>query len=226
MLCNSIFFHLADQFVVLTESDRQSYAKLKCPSAVIPNAIFQPCHERALLNRKIILAAGRMEEVKGFDILISAFSEIADKHPEWKLCICGSGSQEALLREQIRDCHLTNRVLLPGMVKNINDYMRNASVFALSSRSEGFSLVLIEAMSHGLPIVSFDLPAIHEICGEGAALIARQEDIHDFSQKLELMVSSDTLRHSLGDKAYELSKRYSIASIADRWISLFQKLLA
>ncbi len=225
LLCNSVLFRLADRFVVLTESDRQSYTKFNCPSEVIQNANFKPCHERAALNSKIILAVGRMEDAKGFDMLIRAFSEIADKHPEWKLCICGSGSQEASIRRQIEDLHITDRVLLPGMVKNINDYMHNASVFALSSRFEGFPLVLIESMSHGLPVVSFDLPSVHEICSEKAIMIVDQGDVHGFSKKLDAVVSSASLRQHMGDTAYELSKRYSVASIAERWVSLFQELL-
>ncbi len=225
LFCNSVLFRLADKFIVLTESDRQSYAKLKCPSEVIPNANFKPDQARASLNSKIILAAGRIETVKGFDRLVNAFSEIADKHPEWKLCICGAGSQEGSLRSQIEDLHLMDRVILPGMVKNIDEYMQNASVFALSSRSEGFSLVLIEAMSHGLPVVSFDLPAVHEICEGKAALTVNQGDIHEFSQKLDAVISSASLLQSLGENAYELSKRYSVASIAERWVSLFQELL-
>lgn len=224
-LCNALLFRFADKFIVLTENDRRAFARLHCASEVIPNASFIQNDYRSSLEQKVIVSVGRLEEVKGFDRLIDAFAAVSSKFPEWKLCICGSGSVEDSLRRQISAHGLTDRVLLPGAVKNIDEYMRNASIFALSSHSEGFSLVLVEAMSHGLPTVSFDLPAVREICGGTAILFAQQGNINDFSQKLDTLMSSDSLRISLGQSAYEISKKYSIPSISNRWMSLFEELI-
>lgn len=225
LLCNAFMFRMADAFVVLTETDRKLYEALKCPVRIIPNANFKLIHNHSTLNEKIILAAGRIETVKGFDILIDAFFMLANKYPDWNLCICGSGSEEKQLKKQISARHLSDRVLLPGAVKNIDEYMCNASVFALSSRSEGFSLVLIEAMSHGLPIVSFNLPAVQEICKGKGGLVAKQRDAFEFASELDKMLASDALRQKLGGEGIELSKKYSVASISELWMELFQELL-
>ena len=226
LYCNAALFRFADQFVVLTESDRRIYRKLGCRATVIPNANFCPTAVRSTLGEKMILAAGRMETVKGFDRLIEAFSKVAGKHPDWKLCICGGGSLEEQLRLQAQALDLTGRVLFPGSVKNMQDYFQNASVFALTSQSEGFSLVLVEAMSFGLPVVSFDIPAAKEILSEGGGLLVRQGDVCDFAEKLDLLMTDVDLRRKTGDKAFKAAGKYTVSAVCECWMKLFSELLA
>lgn len=222
---NALMFRLADRFVVLSDNDKKSYSRLACKSQVIPNANFKPAAVRSTLDSRLILAAGRIEEVKGFDMLIDAFAGVALQHPEWKLCICGGGSCEESLKKQVAELELTDRVLFPGVCKNMSEYYEKASVFALTSRSEGFSLVLIEAMSHGVPVVSFDLPAPMEICGEDGALMVPGGEIQSLSEALSKLMSSDELRNTLGENAYRRSERYSLAAVSGKWMSLFRELL-
>lgn len=226
LYCNAALFRLADQFVVLTEDDRSVYQKLGCSSIVIPNANFMPTNTRSSLEQKMILAAGRMEAVKGFDRLIAAFSLVAKRHPGWKLCICGGGSLENHLKTQVETLGLHEKVIFPGSVKNIHDYYMKASVFALPSHSEGFSLVLVEAMAAGIPVVSFNLPAAVEILDNGGGLLVPQGDICAFSEKLELLMSDEDLRKELGAKAYVSSEKYDISAIAERWMQLFHDITA
>jgi glycosyltransferase involved in cell wall biosynthesis len=192
---------------------------------VIPNAIFVPAVERAPLDQPMILAAGRFETEKGFDRLVDAFSRISGKYPEWKLCICGSGTQEGRLKEQIERMDLSDRVILPGSVSNIQDYYRNASIFALSSRAEGLALVLLEAIAFGLPVVSFDLPSTKEVL-ENGGFIAAQDDIASFAEKLELLISDPALRSTMGSEAFETAKKYTIPTVSARWMQMFNKLLS
>lgn len=225
LYCNAALLRFADQFVVLTESDRVQYQKMGCRSMVIPNAIFVPTTKKSSLNQPIILAAGRFEVEKGFDRLVDAFSRISKNHPEWKLCICGSGTLENQIKEQIEQLGLSKSVVLPGSVSNIQDYYQNASIFALSSREEGLALVLLEAIAFGLPIVSFDLPCTREVLGNGS-LIAAQGDVISFAEKLELLISDVALRKKVGDEAFVTSQKYTIPAISEQWMQLFNKLLS
>ena len=94
--------------------------------------------KKSNLEEKVILAAGRLEEVKGFDRLIDAFSRIAHKNQDWKLCICGGGSLDAKLKEYANVLGISEQVEFAGNVKNMEHYYRFSSVFAQSSHSEGF----------------------------------------------------------------------------------------
>lgn len=226
LYCNAVFFRLADQFVVLTNSDRDIYRKLKCNSIVIPNANFRPTKERSHLDKKVILAAGRMESVKGFERLIDAFSRVADNYPDWKLCICGGGSLEESLQTQVQNLGISRQVHFPGSVTNMQDYYQNASIFALSSYYEGFPLVLVEAISFGLPSVCFEIPSTEELLADGGGILAPQGDVSAFATGLDRLMSSELLRNKLSNEAYEISQKYSIPNVANSWMQLFNYLIS
>lgn len=218
---NAFLYRYADKFVVLTTSDRNSYSRMGCKAEVIPNACFNAVTEPSRLDNKQILAVGRIEQVKGFDMLIDAFSMVSPNHPEWKLCICGGGTVQEELRLQAARLGISDKVIFPGQVKEMDDYYRNSSVFALSSRNEGFALVLIEAMSYGLPVVSFELPSIADIIGEEECLVAPQGDVQKFAEYLNCILSDEALRVRLGQKARELANKYTPVNVAEHWITLF-----
>ena len=221
IIANTIMFRFADRFLVLNESDRLYYEKTGCKAMVMPNAIFNPAQNLSNLDQKILLSAGRLEQVKGYDRLLQAFAIASQTYPEWKLCICGEGSQREALEKQAAELRIESRVLFPGFVKNMPDYYLKSSAFALSSHYEGFGLTLVDALAHGLPVVSFDLPAVREICGEKAALLAPQDDIDTFAAQLSTLFASDSLRFTMGQRAYERSLDYSLPAIAQRWMELF-----
>ena len=221
---NVLFYRFADRFVVLTTSDQSAYAKMGCKADVIPNACFNEATVPSKLQNRQILAAGRIEHVKGFDRLIEAFAAVAPKHPEWKLCICGGGSFQELLQQQADRLGVSDRVVFPGPVKNMGDFYMNSSVFALSSRNEGFALVLIEAMSYGIPIVSFDIPSVHDIFVDGNCLVVPQGDVQKFAEYLDQLLGDEELRVKFGQESLELSKNYTPVNIANRWIRLFKAL--
>ena len=150
-----------DALAVLTERDAREYARfLTGPPrlAAIPNAVRKLEGERASLNGTTILAAGRLTPQKGFDLLIEAFARLAAAHPDWRLRICGGGPEREELERLIDQHGLADVVSLTGRVKRLGEEMARASLFVLSSRFEGFPLILVEAMSKGLPVVSFDCP--------------------------------------------------------------------
>ncbi len=108
------------------------------------------------LEYKTILTVGRLTHVKGFDLLITAWSKIARQVPGWKVVIVGSGEDELMLKQMAKDLHVEDSIVFAGQQKNMDTFYRQASFFCMSSRFEGLPMVLLEAQSYGLPIVAFD----------------------------------------------------------------------
>ncbi|NJM31140.1 MAG: glycosyltransferase family 4 protein, partial [Rhizobiales bacterium] len=142
---------------------------------VIPNPVIHPSVPARRPGKGVLTAVGRLVPQKGFDILLSAFAEIAPAFPEWKLVIWGDGPERANL-EQIRDrLDLGRRVELPGLSARPGSWMETADAFVLSSRFEGWGNVLTEAMAAGLPVVSFDCPwGPRDMIEDGVVWLARR----------------------------------------------------
>ena len=142
-----------DVLAVLTDRDRAEYAKLldgKVRLASVPNTVRAMGGSKADMDSKTVLAAGRLTAQKGFDFLIDAWADVAARHPDWRLRICGRGHLEDRLREQIEDAGLAGSISLEGPSERLDEDMATSSIFVLSSRFEGFPLVLLEAMGKGL----------------------------------------------------------------------------
>ena len=154
---------------------------------------------------------------KGFDLLIEAFHLFAQHNQEWKLDIVGEGEEEALYRSLITKYHLEDRVFIHPFTNNIQDYYSQAQVYVLSSRWEGFGLVLVEAMAHGLPVVSSDLPTSKEIMGS-FGLYFKSEDVNDLAQRLEDATHIDWSAKS--QEALQIAHKFDVANIITQWKTL------
>ena len=188
-------------------------------NSLMPNQFIQN-------NNKTLLAVGRLEQQKGFDLLIDMFATIANKYNNWQLIILGEGTQRHNLEQQIAKLNLQQRVLMLGAVGNLHHWYNAADIFVFSSRFEGFGCVLAEAMAYGLPVISFACktgPADiieHKVNG----LLVAAEDTRSFTQELSRLIEDEKLRQQLATKAVEVRKKYSIEIIYSQWLQLFTNL--
>jgi glycosyltransferase involved in cell wall biosynthesis len=161
------------------------------------------------------LAVGRFSHRhKGFDLLIEAFHIFAQQNSDWTLDIVGEGVEEELYKSSIQKYHLEDRVFIHPFTNNIQDYYSKAQVYVLSSRWEGFGLVLVEAMAHGLPIVSSDLPTSKEIMGD-FGLYFKNGDIRELAQRLNEATQLDWEEKS--KEAIRIANRFEIKKIVEKW---------
>ena len=166
------------------------------------------------------MAVGRFSRLhKGFDILIEAFHLFSQKNKEWKLDIVGEGVEENLYRSLIEKYNLENRVTIHPFTNQIQEYYSKAQVYVLSSRWEGFGLVLVEAMAHGLPIVSSDLPTSKEIMGD-FGLYFKNGHIEELAERLEEATHIDWNKKT--KEAFEIAKRFDIKNIINLWKDLIE----
>lgn len=206
--------------VVLTEEDAESYREMFSTRNVftIHNPVTFSGMEKAPGEHKTILSVGRLKSQKSFDRLIYSWSLIAGKYPEWTLKIVGSGRKKADLEKQIKELNLENRVKLIPHTDNIKEYYRHADIYAMTSRYEGFALVLLEAFSASLPCVSFDFPfGPGEIKRIGAGIVVKDGDFKQFASALETLITDRELRENMGKKGHDALVKYSSERILNEW---------
>jgi glycosyltransferase involved in cell wall biosynthesis len=173
-----------------------------------------------------VVAAGRLTRQKGFDLLIRSFEAVVREHPEWQLRIYGSGRQGRKLRRLIIARGLYNNVLLLGRTERLGEELSKASIFALSSRFEGFGMVIIEAMSMGLPTVSFACPRGPSdiITHQKDGLLVPERDVDGFARSLLRLIESQEERDRIGRAARETALAYAVDTVGGRWDQLFRDL--
>ena len=216
-------FKKLDELVVLCNNDAKQFVNYD--SHLKPIVIYNPLTltpgQLSTGTSKRFLAVGRFSyQHKGFDLLIKAFQLFCNNNQDWILDIVGEGDMEFEYKALIREYHLENRIQLHPFTNRIQDYYSNAQVYVLSSRWEGMPLVLVEAMSHGLPIVASDLPVCKEILGD-FGIYFKNGDIQELAQRLE-----DATRINWPEKtqqAIDIAKKYDIEQIIRQWKTIIEK---
>lgn len=171
-----------------------------------------------------LLAMGRLNEEKGFDLLLTAFANLVEKHPDWVLTILGEGAERHRLERQVRELGLGGRVELPGFEPDPWRVMRASEAFVLSSRYEGMPSALMEAMACGLPCVSFDCPTgPADLIESGVSgLLVRTGDVMGLSHALGRIMADARLRTRLGEAAVAIRARYGLDGILAQWDAAFE----
>lgn len=222
-------YPLAAATTILTKADADYLGDRLANKVVMPNPLSFPVIKEYNFEkrRKNILAVGRLDvwHVKGFDILINAWSMIAMKYPEWTLEIAGTGSEESksYLENMVKELKIENRVRFLGFCENIDAVMRESSIFVLSSRIEGFGMVLIEAMSQGCACASFDDGGRQKeiIRNDQEGIIVEARSPEELSSKIERLMTDDHLRLKVALAGVERSSDYELPLIARKWENLF-----
>jgi glycosyltransferase involved in cell wall biosynthesis len=221
-----------DALTVLTEHDRQDWLKVLDGKPLrlhcIPNGIPPWPHPPASLDSKVLVAAGRLGRQKGFDMLLHAYRIVQDKHPDWRLDIYGGGDWQTRLASQIDELGLTGKAQLRGVTKQLDQVFTQSAMYVLSSRKEGLPMVLLEAMTAGLPPVAFDCPTgPAEVIKNGAnGLLIPPEDPVALAVGICDLIENPDRRRAMGAAALETSARYSMPVVREAWETLFASLAA
>ena len=221
---------LYSKTVLLTEADKKVLSKWDEKTIVIPNPLTYEPLSQPVTKEKIILSAGRLDDwsYKGWDVLIRTAHEIRDflKVNGWKMLIAGNGKEEAftLLNQMKREYKVEDIVDFIGYQKDMLSLYRKASVFFLSSRSEGLPMVLLEAMSQGCACVATDYKGRTKeiITSDAEGLLAQPEDYVQLAAHLKEMIENEAKRETIQKNAIERSKFYSLDHVVDRWERLFE----
>ena len=203
--------------VVLCHFDAQQY---HFPTKVIYNPLTLQPGSLSLGKTKRFLAVGRFSyQHKGFDLLIKAFTQFAKTNKDWTLDIVGEGPEKSLYQQLISEYHMESRISIHPFTNYVQAFYSNAQVYVLSSRWEGFGLVLVEAMAHGLPIVSSDLPTSREIMGD-FGLYFKNGDINDLARRLEEATKIDWQQKS--EEALAIAARFDVEAIVKQWKDIIE----
>ena len=235
-----------DCMVTLTEHDLPIWKRHCRRVERIFNPVTTPPGQVSRLAEKRMIAVGRLEDQKNFKDLVSAWSIVAERCPDWRLEIFGEGKLEHALRSQIARLGLTGSVILRGVVKDIASEYSNSSALLMTSLHEGFPLALVEASSFGLPLISYDCPTgpseIIVDAGDGAGNVPEATldqaagntpngylvpvgDVRTLADRICRIASDDNLRLRLGAASKASSRRFTPETIISAWEHLFSSLL-
>lgn len=216
-----------DAFVVLTDEDSGNWESVR-ETTVIPNPLTIQTAQKSLCTNKVAISVGRLSEQKGYDLLVEAWKDVTEKHPDWQLRIYGEGEWKDRLLAKIALYHLENHIRLCPPTRHIMERYTESAFYILSSRFEGFGLVLTEAMACGLPCVSF-------ACPSGPAEIIRQQEdgllvengnVKKLAESINYMIEHENVRKEMGKKAAENVQRFSESRIMEQWERLFNSLIS
>jgi len=220
-------YKLANAITILTQYDYDNYYKnfLNNVYIMLNPSTYTPLPKLNDRNKKVILGVGSLNRWhhKGFDNLIKIFSKVSKKHPEWELHLAGTGEDgKAYLSKIIQENNLENKVKFLGFINNIDILMQSVPIFVLSSRYEGFGMVLVEAMSQGATCISYDCIAgpseIIENNVDGLLIGDQNEDA--MLEAILQLIENKELRIKLSKNALKSINKFSLKIIADKWSSL------
>lgn len=212
-----------DYNVVLNDNDKALYKKEKnIDSVVIANPKSFVSEEKSTLEAKRFVSVGALRYAKGYDMLIEAFAEFSKENPEWLLDIYGEGPEREGITEKIAALRLNDKVKLCGWTNEVKREMMNSSGILLSSRWEGMPMVVLEALELGIPVVSFDIPAIRPLVTDGIeGMVVDCFDVQRYAVAMSELASDCGRRVQMGKNAAQKAKAFDVGYIAHQWEELF-----
>jgi glycosyltransferase involved in cell wall biosynthesis len=196
--------------------------------AVVPNGIDVAGALLSNRRQRLIVTAGRLVPTKQFEHVVRAFGQASEGVPGWQLRIFGDGRSRARVQRTIRDLGLETQVLLPGVVPDLATVLAKASIVALASATEAFSLVIAEAQAAAVPVVSYDTHAgprdILEKTG-GGLLVPMNSDA-DLAAGVRLLMTDQGLRDEYGLRGREGSWKFDVSRVTRRWLEVFSEVMS
>ncbi len=217
-----VVYPLSSVVTILTNADAVNYKKIK-HLEVLPNPL-TPFEPSGAVRQKIVLGVGRLTHSKGFERLIKAFNAADTK--DWRLIIVGEGDEKEALLRLAASSPKNKFIALAGAQKDVASFYFISSLFVLSSREEGFPMVLCEAMSCGCASIAFDCktgPSEIITDGEDGVLI-REGDVRALIASLSLMIADDEKRERIANEATKIKDKLGVLKIAAKWEEIFAKL--
>lgn len=221
------FIKKFDKLIVLTKEGAEQWSTLSRNIVIIPNAI-TAIPKIAKKDSKRVIAVGRLVYEKGFDRLIKAWALLPkDILSEWELTIFGEGIQQTYLEGLIKSLGIIQSASIQPPTKHIFEEYAKSSIFVMSSYSEGLPMVLIEAMSCGLPAICFDFPCgPKDVIEDGVnGFLVENGNIPLLSKRIEELIRNDQLRNSFSEKAIYVREKFSEDKVMNMWENLFSELL-
>lgn len=216
----------AQTVVVLTQQDKREWEKkYKCKASVVvhPNPCALPLPTlNPYKNVHVVLSAGRYTEQKGFDLLVKAWKCLSSEmRQDWVLRIVGpNGSAKTELLSAAKE---DESIHIEGPTSNMKECYLDAGIFVCSSRYEGFGLTIVEAMTHGVPVIAFDCPmGPAEIVKGEYGKVVELADVSALSKELALMIASKSNRQYYSERSFERASHFTPEITIGRWESLLE----
>lgn len=220
-----------DYLVLVSKSLRNFYRlklnKTNCKCVYIPNMIDTVPRRCSKLTEKRLISVGRLSEEKGYMDLIGIFSVISKEHPDWLLDIIGDGNEREKLEKYIKNLGLENKVKLHGFRNKeyIDDMLHKSSIYLMTSHTESFGIVLIEAMSHGLPCIAFSsAEGANELIDSGKnGYLVHNRNNRAYIEKVEDLINDIDARKRVGKDARKSIKKYHGEEVIKEWYKIIEK---
>lgn len=207
-----------------TSMDYEIYKFQNCNAFYIPNPLSFFDDKFSNLEQKTVINIGRLTSDKRQDLLLYIWRNISANHLDWKLKLVGKGELKEQLIELVKEYNLQNSVEIIDPIKNVEDLFLNSSIFAFTSKYEGFGMVLAEAMAYGVPCISFDIPSgprdIIENNIDG--FLIEDNNIQDYICKLDLMIINYEKRKEMGKNAKQNIQKFLDTKIEEKWNQLLE----
>ena len=213
----------SNKYIVLTNQDKykfKEYTKsLDKIERVYNTCIYDKEYNDYDINSKIILSAGNMYNVKGFDMAVEVGKIVFEKHPDWKWHLYGDGVELNKIRSKIKNYKLDKNIVIKSRTKQIERAYRESSIYVLTSRMESFGLVLLEAQSNNLPVVSFDIPSgPSEIIENNInGFLIEPFNINDMAQKICILIEDEEKRKYFSQHAKKNIYKFDIENVILQW---------
>ena len=214
-----------EKTVVLSSDDKEKIKqRYNVDAIVIPNPAPQIEKRKDVKKKQVILLVGRYDEEKNYELAIKAFYKIQQNNElkNWSMKIVGDGPSRKKLEKLIDNLQLNNKVILTGRTNRVSDFYSEASIFVITSRYEGFPMVLLEAMKAKLPIVATDVPVFHEILPNNQHFV-KQDDFDNLANEITKLIVSKHKRQIESANNFNKANEYDIKLIRKKWIDVLER---